>query len=66
MEYFPKLVNGFKPLTIFAKCFTLNVSQGFEYTHGYAEMSLSIFPVLILINLLRTFTGRHYLTIFIP
>ena len=34
MEFFAKIVNGFQPLTIFAKSFILNVCQDFQYTSG--------------------------------
>ena len=34
--FFVKIVNGFQPLTIFAKRSILNVSSGFEYASDYA------------------------------
>ena len=30
-EHFAKIVNGYKPSTIFAKCFILDLWQGSEY-----------------------------------
>ena len=37
MERFAKIVNGWKPLTIFAKLSILDVLQGFEYASGIAR-----------------------------
>ena len=37
MESFAKIVNGFKPLTIFAKLSILDVWLGSEYTSGQLE-----------------------------
>ena len=34
MEIFAKIVNGFQPLTIFAKSSILDVLQGSEYASG--------------------------------
>ena len=34
MEIFAKIVNGFQPLTIFAKSCILDVLQGSEYASG--------------------------------
>ena len=34
MEFFTKIVNGFKPLTIVERNSILDVWQGFRYTYG--------------------------------
>ena len=38
MERFMKIVNGQKPLTIFAKCSILNVWQGSEYASALTRV----------------------------
>ena len=35
LELFAKIVNGFKPLTVFSKSSILDVSSGSKYASGY-------------------------------
>ena len=41
MERFQKLVNGFKPLTIFSKRSILDAWQGSEYAYGMLHDKIS-------------------------
>ena len=34
MEFYAKIINGFRPFTIFAKSSVLDVWEGFEYSHS--------------------------------
>ena len=43
MELFTKIVNGYKPFTIFAKSTTVNVWQGFKHRRKLSKCRTSIF-----------------------
>ena len=43
MEYFAKIVNDMKPLTIFVKCSFLDVQQDFEYAFGLIDSTQDMF-----------------------
>ena len=47
MERFSKAVNGFWPLTIYAKHFVLDVWQWFEYVSTSQFISFAAYPAIL-------------------
>ena len=63
MEHFAKIVNGFQPLTMFAKSSILNIWLSFEYTTAHGDDVINVFQFIRQISLMATSCPNLIITV---